>query len=129
MKNIITDFGAVGDGVTDDTIAFQNAAASNKPVQATYTTGGYLVSGTSTFGQFSRLIGEPGTKIIHSGSSDVFLLSASSQLEKCDSFNSATDFLHSSVVMNFSVNVRRRLRHWSSFVRLSDQKYSYDISS
>ncbi len=34
MSNLITDFGAVGDGITDDTTALRNAVASGLPIEA-----------------------------------------------------------------------------------------------
>jgi hypothetical protein len=42
----VKDFGAVGDGVTDDTSAFTAAFSTGKPIYIPYTSAGYLISST-----------------------------------------------------------------------------------
>lgn len=44
----VKDFGAVGDGTTDDTTAIQAALSLGKPVYIPYTANGYLISSTLT---------------------------------------------------------------------------------
>ena len=46
----VQDFGAVGDGVTDDTIAFTNAAAANRYVTVPFSASGYNVSSSVVVG-------------------------------------------------------------------------------
>ena len=55
----VKDFGAVGDGVTDDTTAFTDAVASGNPVYVPYTTDFYAVTAL-TADQIKALYG-PGT--------------------------------------------------------------------
>lgn len=50
-------FGAVGDGVTDDTAAFTEALRHLNKVKVPYTAGGYLI-GQIRFSQFQQLCGE-----------------------------------------------------------------------
>lgn len=45
----VKDFGAVGDGVTDDTISIQAAADAGQSLFIPYTSPGYLISSTITF--------------------------------------------------------------------------------
>ena len=57
------DYGAVGDGITDDTAALSAAIASGKPVRLGART--YIVNGQWTVGQAScTLIGVPGVSIL-----------------------------------------------------------------
>lgn len=53
----VKDFGAVGDGVTDDTAAFNAAIATGKAVYVPYTVDGYLVSNISVITN-TYIIGE-----------------------------------------------------------------------
>jgi hypothetical protein len=62
----VTDapFSAVGDGVTDDTAAFANAAATNRKVYVPWTPNGYnLASGCIDMPSNSSFIGENGVKL------------------------------------------------------------------
>lgn len=56
----VKDFGAVGDGVTDDTTAFQNAinAATNANLYVPF--GTYVISSTLTLPKTIRIYGDPG---------------------------------------------------------------------
>ncbi len=63
----ITAFGAVGDGVTDDTAAFVSALSTGRPVRLgsrTYIVNGQLTISTAN----STLIGVPGQSIVKRGS-------------------------------------------------------------
>ncbi|MDY0029487.1 MAG: glycosyl hydrolase family 28-related protein [Pseudobdellovibrionaceae bacterium] len=51
----VKDFGAVGDGLTDDTLAFQKALSAHMAVFVP--TGVYIISGTISLGQGQSLIG------------------------------------------------------------------------
>lgn len=72
MKNAITDYNAVGDGVTVDSTVLKNAAASGYPVLLPYTPNGYVVDDTLIMASGTHFIGEPGTKIIHKGTKPLF---------------------------------------------------------
>lgn len=54
----VKDFGAVGDGVTDDTVAIRNAVAVGAGRTIFFPKGVYLVSGTVTVPQRTSLTGE-----------------------------------------------------------------------
>jgi parallel beta-helix repeat protein len=58
----IESFGAVGDGVTDDTAAFVAAAASGRPFRLDART--YIVNGPLTLAAATAIIGVPGSTII-----------------------------------------------------------------
>lgn len=59
----IESFGALGDGVTDDTAAFMAAVASNRPVRLGHAT--YIVNGQWTITQAGTvLIGTPGLSVL-----------------------------------------------------------------
>ncbi|HRQ61987.1 MAG TPA: glycosyl hydrolase family 28-related protein, partial [Alphaproteobacteria bacterium] len=58
----VKDFGAVGDGITDDTIAFQNALAAHDFISIP--SGSYLISSTLELGNFKTLIGQGQASII-----------------------------------------------------------------
>lgn len=51
----VKDFGAVGDGIADDTIAFRNALSSHDSIMIP--SGSYLISGTLEMGNFKALQG------------------------------------------------------------------------
>lgn len=66
----VFEYGAVGDGIADDTNAFNDALAANRNVYVPYTAGGYKTTGPINFienGQ--RLYGDPSKRptIHHSG--------------------------------------------------------------
>lgn len=80
----VKDFGAVGDGVTDDTAAFNLALAASKTVFVPDTTAGYLLSSsTITIPAGGRIVGQTrwGTKILHGFNGDMFILSDGSGIE------------------------------------------------
>lgn len=52
----VKDFGAVGDGITDDTIAFQNALSTHDSISIP--SGSYLISSTLEVGNFKTLSGQ-----------------------------------------------------------------------
>ena len=57
----VKDFGAVGDGVTDDTVAIQaavNAADANRANEIHFPVGEYVITGTITLASGIRLIGQ-----------------------------------------------------------------------
>lgn len=58
----VKDFGAVGDGLSDDTDSFQNALSANDCI--TIPSGSYLISGTLEIGNFKTLAGAGQTAII-----------------------------------------------------------------
>ena len=58
----VKDFGAVGDGVTDDTTAIQNAI--NASSELYFPPGNYLVSAQINLKNDFSIVGEPGAKII-----------------------------------------------------------------
>lgn len=70
----VKDFGAVGDGITDDTIALQNALSAHDSI--TIPSGSYLISGTLEMGNFKALTGLGQKSIIQcqSGSFDAIHL-------------------------------------------------------
>ncbi|MCD8566475.1 MAG: glycoside hydrolase family 55 protein [Alphaproteobacteria bacterium] len=57
VKEIVSvkDFGAVGDGLADDTVAFQNALNAHESIMIP--SGSYLISGTLEIGNFKALLG------------------------------------------------------------------------
>lgn len=59
----VKDFGAVGDGVADDTAAIQAAIATGKPVYFPFPLVAYTTSQTITFTAPATLIGDPETRI------------------------------------------------------------------
>lgn len=70
MKNVKTDFGAVGDGVTDDTTAIQTAINASTNAQLLFPAGNYRITTPMTLtGSNIALIGEgPFASVIsHSG--------------------------------------------------------------
>jgi len=72
MKNAITDYNVIGDGVTNDSTNLKTAALSGYPVLLPYTPNGYVVDDTLILAAGTHFIGEPGTKIIHKGSKPLF---------------------------------------------------------
>lgn len=81
VADVVAHFGAVGDGVTDDTAAFQAAIATGKPVVGPY--GNYLITGTLNLAQNLILYGGDtgqssiilsGSGLIQTADSDVRML-------------------------------------------------------
>lgn len=60
----VMDYGAIGDGETDDTAAFRLAAAEGRPVLVPYTAEGYVLSGTVNLVDGSVFYGEPGARAL-----------------------------------------------------------------
>lgn len=58
----VKDFGAVGDGLSDDTIAFQNALSSHDSIMIP--SGSYLITQTLELGNFKTLLGLGQTSVI-----------------------------------------------------------------
>jgi hypothetical protein len=64
----VKDFGARGDGVTDDTTAFQNALYAAQGRILFIDAGSYILTGTVTVPIGSRIIGETWSQLVASGS-------------------------------------------------------------
>ena len=62
----VKDFGAKGDGVADDTTAFENAAASGKALNVP--DGTYIVNDSIDFGEKIHVAFDPNAKVIANGS-------------------------------------------------------------
>ncbi|MCD8498052.1 MAG: hypothetical protein LRZ85_08245 [Alphaproteobacteria bacterium] len=58
----VKDFGAAGDGITDDTIALQNALAAHDLISIP--SGSYLISNTLEIGNFKALLGSGQSSVI-----------------------------------------------------------------
>jgi hypothetical protein len=72
----VKDFGAVGDGVADDTAAFQNALGGYSTRRSVFVPAGtYLITSTLAMGVYKELIGESSqTSIINFDSSDSYCI-------------------------------------------------------
>jgi hypothetical protein len=83
----VKDFGAVGDGVTDDTAAFQTAA--NASLHIFIPTGSYKITSQILCQTATNIIGSgrSSTTIIASGTSDVFVWQSSGFLTGAGIFN------------------------------------------
>lgn len=58
-KVTVRDFGAVGDGTADDTLAFRAAAAAGRPIHVPWTAAGYRVTGQIDLADGSVFLAEP----------------------------------------------------------------------
>lgn len=87
----VTDFGAVGDGVTNDTAAIQAAIDSNNAV--IFPTGVYLISSNITLKSGARLIGQPGAVIYRNA--DVRFIGPTPTLTQ---ITATADFLYGSTL-------------------------------
>ena len=64
----IKDLGVLGDGVTDDTAAFQNALYSTLGKVLFIDAGSYILTSTVTIPNGARIVGETWSQIVASGS-------------------------------------------------------------
>lgn len=73
----VTDFGAVGDGVTDDSTAFTRALAAGQTVIVPYKSSGYNLGATTfTVANGQRIIGENFVKLTSTTTGALFAVSA-----------------------------------------------------
>jgi hypothetical protein len=78
----VKDFGAVGDGTTDDTTAFNNALAASYNVYVPSTNNGYLLTSQITIPANTSLIGQnkQKTKLLHGYNGTMFNLADGASL-------------------------------------------------
>lgn len=91
----VTDFGAVGDGVTNDTAAIQAAIDSSNAV--IFPTGVYLISSNITLKSGARLIGQPGAVIYRN--TDVRFIGPTPTLTE---ITATADFLYGSTLVTLN---------------------------
>lgn len=106
----VKDFGAIGDGIVDDTVAFQNAIAyvgnnTLKPLALFIPSGQYKITSPLTIGAYVYIIGETRRSIIyfdHSGTGITFT-GGIGRIEKIH-FNRRSTFLRVGINLYFNAS-------------------------
>jgi Pectate lyase superfamily protein len=93
----VQDFGAKGDGTTDDRAAIQNAINSLTSGVVVFPTGNYLIGNN---GSGAGLVLKPGVDLVALGQSNVTLLAGANSIKVIYYLNGTTNTLYS----NFNIN-------------------------